>query len=118
MLRVMEAIRAARGEEAVFAWYWQCGTRIHHDGDKTFDLGDALDHIGLDPSAAAADDKAWDVELRRRMDAGLELVGSDVGTPIIAYTCTDGTKRGHLRPGAHPGAVSEQSLRVWDAMRR
>ncbi len=117
MLRVMEAIRAERGEEAVFAWYWQCGTRIHHDGDKTFDLGDALVHIGLDRALAeAADDESWDVELRRRMDAGLELVGSDVGTPIIAYTCTDGTKRGIFGPVLTKVPSSEQSLRVWDAM--
>jgi hypothetical protein len=117
MLRVMEAIRAERGEQAVFTWYWQCGTRIHHDGDKTFDLGDALVHIGLDRRLAdAADDEGWDVEIRRRMDAGLELVGNDVGTPIIAFTCSDRTKRGIFGPVLTKVPSSDESLRVWDAM--
>ena len=117
MLRVMEAIRATYGEEAVFRWYWQCATRIHHDDDKLFDLADALQHIGLDPAiASAGDDESWDVELRRRMDAGLELVGNDVGTPIIAFTCTDGTKRGIFGPVLTRVPPTETSLEVWDAM--
>src|SRR5690606_32369412 len=99
MLRVMEAIRAEHGEEPVFRWYWQCATRVHHDKDRTFDLADALAHIGLDRGLAeAADDEKWDEEVRRRMDLGLELVGDDVGTPIIAFVCGDGTKRGIFGP--------------------
>jgi hypothetical protein len=117
MLRVMEALRESRGDDAVFAWYWQCGTRIHHDKDKTFDLADALAHIGLPRSLAeAADDERWDTEIRRRMDAGLELVGDDVGTPIIAYTCDDGTKRGIFGPVLTKVPSPEESLKVWDAM--
>jgi hypothetical protein len=117
MLRVMEAIRAARGEDAVFAWYWQCGTRIHHDKDKFFDLAEALAHVGLDRDLAlAADDESWDVELRRRMDLGLELVGDDVGTPIIAFGCGDGTKRGIFGPVLTRVPATDKSLQVWDAM--
>jgi acyl-CoA reductase-like NAD-dependent aldehyde dehydrogenase len=32
------------------------------------------------------------------MDLGLELVGDQVGTPIIAFECADGTKRGIFGP--------------------
>jgi 2-hydroxychromene-2-carboxylate isomerase len=117
MLRVMEAIRASAGDDAVFSWYWQCATRIHHDRDKTFDLGEALAHVGLDPALAdAADDENWDVEVRRRMDRGLELVGDEVGTPIIAFECADCTTRGIFGPVLTRVPSTEQSLAVWDAM--
>ncbi len=117
MLRVMEAIRAELGEAAVFDWYWQCGTRFHHDRDKDTPLADLLEHIGLDRKFAdAADDEQWDAEIRTRMNAGLELVGNDVGTPIIAFRCPDGTKRGIFGPVITKVPDTEQSLRVWDAM--
>jgi 2-hydroxychromene-2-carboxylate isomerase len=117
MLRVMEAIRAELGDDAVFDWYYQCGTRIHHDGDKAFDLGDALAHIGLDRKfAEAADDEQWDPAIRSGMDAGLALVGNDVGTPIIAFVCDDGTKRGIFGPVLTRVPPTDQALAVWDAM--
>jgi len=117
MLRVMEAIRAELGEAAVFDWYWQCGTRLHHDRDKLTPLADLLEHIGLDREFAdAADDEQWDAEILTRMNAGLELVGDDVGTPIIAFRCPDGTKRGIFGPVITKVPDTEQSLRVWDAM--
>ncbi len=116
-LRIMEAIRAEHGDEAVFAWYWQCGTLIHHDADRDIDFGAALERVGLDPAlAAAADDTRWDDAIRTGMDAGLALVGNDVGTPIIAFTAADGIKRGIFGPVITRVPDGEQSLKVWDAM--
>ncbi|MEO6570954.1 MAG: disulfide bond formation protein DsbA [Ilumatobacteraceae bacterium] len=118
MLRVMEAIRAEFGDAAVFDWYWQCATRIHHDQQRDADLADVLEHIGLDRSFAdAADDETWDGEIRRRMDAGLALVGDDVGTPIIAFMCDDGVQRGIFGPVMTKVPDTEQALAFWDAMR-
>ena len=80
-------------------------------------MADVLEHIGLDRAFAdAADDEQWDAEIRTRMDAGLELVGDDVGTPIIAFQCPDGTKRGIFGPVITKVPDTAQSLRVWDAM--
>jgi hypothetical protein len=116
-LRVMEAIRAEHGEERVFHWYWSTATRIHHDGDRDLDFADLLSHLGLDTGlAAAADDERWDAEIRTRMDAGLDLVGTDVGTPIIAFGCADGVKRGIFGPVITKVPDTEQSLKFWDAM--
>ncbi len=116
-LRVMEAIRAEHGDAQVFPWYWQTATRIHHDQDRSFDLADALTTIGLDPAlAAAGDDERWDAEIRTRMDAGLELVGNDVGTPIIAFGCDDGTKRGIFGPVMTKVPDTDKALAFWDAM--
>jgi hypothetical protein len=117
LLRVMEAIRAELGDAAVFPWYWQCATRIHHDGQRDFDIPAVLEHIGLDPKfAAAADDERWDAVIRAGMDEGLALVGDDVGTPIIAFRCDDGTKRGIFGPVMTKVPDTEQSLKFWDAM--
>ncbi len=121
MLRVMEAIRTELGDAAVFDWYWQCGTRIHHDRqverDGGIDLAEVLAHIGYDSTLAdAADDEAWDAVIRTRMDRGLALVGNDVGTPIIAFECEDGTQRGIFGPVITRVPHTEQALKVWDAM--
>lgn len=117
MLRVMEALRADSGDQAVFEWYWLCGTTLHHDKRRDADLGDLLEHLGRDRKYAdAADDDRWDAEIRSRMDAGLALVGDDVGTPIIAFECHDGAKRGIFGPVITRVPDVEQSLKVWDAM--
>jgi len=60
-LRVMESVRAAEGDDAVFGLYWEYGRRIHHDKDRTFPAADALAAVGLDTSHADAfDDERWD----------------------------------------------------------
>lgn len=133
MLRVMEALRAGEAAgrtgpgsgtppgadpsaDPVFRWYWQTATRIHHDRDRTFDLGDALAAAGLARGyAAAAHDDTWDAEIRARMDAGLALVGNDVGTPIIAFAGADGTTRGIFGPVVTRVPDTEQALAMWDA---
>jgi hypothetical protein len=117
MLRVIEAVRASKGDDAVEALYWEQGRRIHHDGDHDFDNADALDAIGYDRSFAdAADDKSFDPEIRRRMDIGLELTGQDVGTPIIACNDCHGTRQGYFGPVITRVPPTEDSLRMWDAL--
>jgi len=48
-LRVMESIRAAEGDDAVFGVYWDFASRIHHDGDRDFDIAKALEELGIEP---------------------------------------------------------------------
>lgn len=116
-LRIMEAIRAEHGDGPTGDWYWQCATRIHHDRERDYPFPDALAAIGLDPAlAAAADDEGWDSEISTRMDAGLALVGNDVGTPIIAFRCADGTKRGIFGPVITKVPDSDTAVKFWDAM--
>ncbi|MGA1075078.1 MAG: disulfide bond formation protein DsbA [Ilumatobacteraceae bacterium] len=116
-LRVMEAIRSEQGDGPVFDWYWQCATRIHHDGERPLDIPAALAAAGFDPAFAyAADDESWDAEIRSRMNQGLALVGDDVGTPIIAFRCPDGTKRGIFGPVITKVPDPETAVKFWDAM--
>lgn len=121
LLRVMESLRSAGASNAdLQRWYLYCGTKVHHDGDRDFDTAKveaALVHLGFDTKHAAAfEDDSWDAAIRTGMDAGLALVGDDVGTPIIAFTGDDGVKRGIFGPVITRVPSSEQSLAVWDAM--
>jgi hypothetical protein len=122
MLRVLEAVRAAAdtpeaGDHDVFTLYWEFGSRIHHDGELDFDVADALCAVGLDAAhAAAAEDESWDPVIRTGMDAGLELVGTDVGTPIIATDNVHGDRVGYFGPVITRIPSTEDSLKMWDAL--
>jgi hypothetical protein len=114
-LRVMESVRAAEGDDAVFPLYWELASRIHHDGELEFDPADALRAAGLDVAHAAAfDDDRWDDEIRARMGKGLALVGDDVGTPIIALDDVDGNRVGMFGPVITKVLDRERSLQLWD----
>jgi hypothetical protein len=114
-LRVMEALRAAEGDEAVQPLYWEFGRRIHHDGDREFDPADALTAVGADPALGAAfDDESWDAVIKDRMGQGLALSGDDVGTPLIAFKDDAGDKVALFGPVITRVPSSEQSLRLWD----
>ncbi|WP_419932940.1 disulfide bond formation protein DsbA [Candidatus Poriferisodalis sp.] len=116
-LRVMESIRAAEGDDAVFGVYWDFASRIHHDGDRDFDIAKALEELGIDPEhAKAATDEKWDAEIRSRMDEGLALVGTDVGTPIIALDRADGERVGIFGPVITRAPTGDDALKLWDGM--
>ena len=50
------------------------------------------------------------------MDEGLELVGNDVGTPIIAFDNSDGVKAGYFGPIISRIPTTEKSVAMWDAL--
>ena len=117
LLRVMESVRKAEGDDAVFRLYWEYGRRIHHDEDRDFSAEDALSAVGLDEEHARAfGDELWDGVIRERMDVGLELAGDDIGTPIIAINDRDGTKQAYFGPVITRVPPTEDSLAMWDAL--
>ena len=116
MLRVMESVRTEEGNDGVFRAYWGFATRVHHDRQLfDFQIEEALTGSGIDQSHARAFGEAsWDEEIRRRMDAGLALVGDDVGTPIIAMDDGHGGKVGIFGPVITRVPTGEASRRLWD----
>ena len=117
MLRVVEAVRSELGDDAVQPLYWEFGRRIHHDGDRDFDVAAALVAVGYDTGfAAAADDETWDADIRKRMDVGLELAGNDIGTPIIAMDNADGERQAFFGPVITRVPPTDLSLKMWDAL--
>ena len=117
LLRVMESVRKAEGNEAVFRLYWEYGRRIHHDRDRAFTAVDALTAVKLDPiHAAAFEDDLWDTEIRERMTVGLELAGDTVGTPIIAFNDRNGVKQAYFGPVITRVPPTDDALAMWDAL--
>ena len=115
LLRVLESVRAADGD--VEALYIEYGRRIHHDRAYDFTAEDALLAAGLDPSHGAAyDDASWDLEIRTRMDRGIELAGDDIGTPIIGLEDRRGEMQAYFGPVITRVPPTEDSLAMWDAL--
>ena len=108
-----------RRDDAVQRWYLLAGTTVHHDDERdTADFAAMLDRLGFDQHLAeAADDEAWDVEIRKRMDIGLELAGDDIGTPIIAMDNSEGERQGYFGPVITRVPPGDLSLKLWDALR-
>jgi len=115
LLRVMESVRA-EDPSRVGDLYVEYGRRIHHDRERLWDPKLALAAVGLDTMhAAAADSEEFDVELRSRMDAGLALVGDQVGTPIIAFRSDDGRDVAAFGPVITKVPERAKALALWDA---
>ncbi|MEL7158246.1 MAG: disulfide bond formation protein DsbA, partial [Actinomycetota bacterium] len=117
LLRVMESVRASEGDDPIFDLYWEYGRRIHHDGDRNFDPAEALAAVGLDTKHAAAfDDESWDAEITKRMQVGLDLAGTDIGTPIIAFDDDDGDRVALFGPVITRVPNDQLSLQLWDGL--
>ncbi|WP_068266660.1 mycothiol-dependent nitroreductase Rv2466c family protein [Janibacter limosus] len=86
-VRVIAAARKAHGDEVTKPLYDAIGTRIHLGGEKDFRAVTeaALAEVGLPAELIeAADTDAHDAFLRESHDRAIELVGDDVGTPVIS----------------------------------
>ncbi len=117
MLRVMESVRAADGDGPIERLYWEMASRIHHDKDVDFPMEDVLTAAGVSTSHAAAfEEESWDDAVRTGHDAGLDLVGQDVGTPIIAFDNAAGERVGIFGPVITRVPNRELSLQLWDGM--
>ena len=117
LLRVFESVKTDGGNDAAFAFYWEAATRIHHDEKLDTTPAEILEAVGLDTKHAAANDDGttWDPIIRTKMHVGLDLVGHEVGTPIIAFDTPDG-KTGIFGPVITRAPQGEEGLALWDAM--
>ena len=115
LLRVVEATRAAGHADLIGDLYTEFGRHIHHEQRDDFDVAEILASLGLDPGLATAlDDESWDDVIRRGMDAGLALTGTDVGTPLIAIDAPDGRRVGFFGPVITEFPTGDEALRLWD----
>ncbi len=115
-VRILIAAAQAHGDEVLLPLYNAFGERIHHEHRKTFDLPfyqEVLTEVGLPLALAeAADSTAYDEELIRSHREGMDQVGQDVGTPVIAV---DGVAI--FGPVVSPIPRGEAAGKLWDGVR-
>lgn len=97
--------------------YTALGTRIHNEGRKDFPriIAESVAEAGLDPSFAdAATSTEFDVKLRASHQRAIDLVGADVGTPVIAVPGANSEPVAFFGPVVTPTPVGDEALRLWD----
>jgi hypothetical protein len=111
-VRVVIAAQEQYGEKVVKPLYDAMGTRIHlrRMRDRDVVIAESLEEVGLPAELAkAAHQKKYDRALRRSHRAGIDLVGTDVGTPVIAFGDI-----AFFGPVVTPAPKGEAAGRLWD----
>lgn len=111
-VRVITAAKELHGEGVVKALYDAIGTRVHPAGEKDLRAATiaALDEVGLPASLIEfADSDAYDEQLRASHQAGIDQVGQDVGTPVVAVNGV-----AFFGPVVTPAPKGEAAGKLWD----
>lgn len=113
-VRVLIAAVAAHGDQVALPLYTALGTRFHHEKlpkDRPT-VEAALEDVGLPSDLADAMISAeHDDELKKSHHAGMDQVGFDVGTPVIAV---EGVA--FFGPVVSPAPRGEAAGRLWDGV--
>ncbi|GAA3866584.1 DsbA family protein [Streptomyces sedi] len=116
-VRVCIAAEREHGGEVLGPLYTALGVRFHHRGlpRNRETLVDALTSVGLPAELAdAAESDRYDDALRASHKEGIDLVGQDVGTPVIAVPGADGEQIAFFGPVVTPAPKGEAAARLWD----
>jgi hypothetical protein len=117
-VRVMQALDAedSNGVRGFYEAVVASGIADYHAGRPPFqDLAGALAAAGLPSTyAAAADDAAWDQQIRRSMAEAFAVVGEGVGTPALVLQGDPPV--GLLGPLVSAPPTRAEALRLWDAV--
>ena len=113
-VRVIAAAKKKNGYEVVLPLYTEIGT-LFHPGAKPVakeTISEALQNQKLDPTLIDFyDTNDFDQDLRDSTKAGLDLVGDDVGTPIISI---EGVA--FFGPVLTPAPKGSEALKLWDGV--
>jgi protein-disulfide isomerase-like protein with CxxC motif len=113
-VRVCIAAADKEGDEVLLPLYTALGNRIHLEGrepDRAL-VEEALTEVGLPTEYAdALDSDEYDDQLRASHQRGIELVGQDVGTPVISVEDV-----AFFGPVVTPAPKGEAAGRLWDGV--
>jgi predicted DsbA family dithiol-disulfide isomerase len=111
-VRVCIAAAAKEGDEVLLPLYTALGNRIHLEGrdiDRTL-VEEALAEAGLPVDYAdAMESQAYDDQLRASHQRAMDLVGDEVGTPVISVGGV-----AFFGPVVTPAPKGEAAGRLWD----
>ena len=117
VLRAIEAAVEAGGDRGKL--YGDIGRMHHVEGydytDTEIELMLGLN--GLDAALVkAADDTSYDATLQKNLDEAIEIVGSDVGVPLVVFSQDDGKKVGYFGPILIRQPTGQAALDLWDGL--
>lgn len=116
-VRVVIAAQQLHGDDVVGPLYTALGTRFHNNGEgptREAVVG-ALKDVGLPEDLVEyADKDTYDTELRASHKEGIEKVGQEVGTPVIAVPGADGEQVAFFGPVVTPAPKGEDAAKLWD----
>ncbi|RPK84376.1 MULTISPECIES: DsbA family protein [Streptomyces] len=116
-VRVVVAAQQLHGDEVVGPLYTALGTRFHNNGEGPTReaVAAALKDVGLPADLAGhADSDRYDTELRASHKEGIDKVGQEVGTPVIAVPGADGEQIAFFGPVVTPAPKGEEAAKLWD----
>lgn len=112
-VRVIIAAKELHGSEFIKPLYDAMGEQFHHEGnkDRAAVIEKALARTGLPAELARfADSDEYDQQLRASHEAGISLVGQDVGTPVVSVNGT-----AFFGPVLTRIPRGEEAGKIWDA---
>jgi hypothetical protein len=112
-IRICAAAAAERGDDVLLPMYTALGTRFHIQQRRDEDaLREAVAEVGLPSSVVdAATSTEFDETIKDSHQKGMDLVGLDVGTPVISV---DGNA--FFGPVVTPIPRGEAAGRLWDGV--
>ncbi|WP_311765503.1 mycothiol-dependent nitroreductase Rv2466c family protein [Streptomyces zingiberis] len=116
-VRVAIAAEREHGSAVLGPLYTALGTRFHVQGEGVSrdSMAAALRDAGLPAELVdAAGSDTYDTELRASHKQGIELVGQEVGTPVIAVPGPDGEPCAFFGPVVTPSPKGEAAAKLWD----
>jgi 2-hydroxychromene-2-carboxylate isomerase len=111
-VRVIVAAAHEHGPTMIKPLFDAIGTRIHSGGEKEYHkvIAAALQEVGLPADLLRfADSTEVDAELRASHQRAIDVVGDDVGTPVISVD-----QVAFFGPVVSPAPTGEDAGRLWD----
>ncbi|MEP7115519.1 MAG: DsbA family protein [Ilumatobacteraceae bacterium] len=113
-MRILAATKRRHGNAAVGKLYTALGALIHHDDDEhLLRLTEAIAAAGLPADIVeVGSDASWDSVIEESTHSAYDLVGKEVGIPIVVI---DGAETTYFGPVLSPAPTGDEALKLWDA---
>jgi 2-hydroxychromene-2-carboxylate isomerase len=111
-VRVITAAAREHGPTVIKPLYDAIGSRVHLGGEEDYRavIAASLGEVGLPAELIGfADSTEVDIELRTSHQRAMDLVGDDVGTPVVSVA-----GMAFFGPVVSPAPTGEEAGRLWD----